>query len=125
MFEISTQIAVRRSMPSDLFGNRLSILRLFFKLEAGGRPGNGAKFWPNGSANKACVAGVRLGKIFHFRRPFLWFISFGRTKEMNNYYRRTKEPIPRSGRARQRQMNNLILIKQEETIYEIENTDKP
>jgi hypothetical protein len=93
MFEISTQIAVRRSMPSDLFGNRLSILRLFFKLEAGGRPGNGAKFWPNGSANKACVAGVRLGKIFHFRRPFLWFISFGRTKEMNNYYRRTKEPI--------------------------------
>ena len=94
-------------------------------MEAGGQPGNGAKFWPNGSANKACVAGVRLGKIFHFRRPFLWFISFGRTKEMNNYYRRTKEPIPRSGRARQRQMNNLILIKQEETIYEIENTDKP
>jgi hypothetical protein len=46
-----------------------------------GETGNGAKFWPNGSANKACVAGVRLGKIFHFRRPFLWFISFGRTKE--------------------------------------------
>jgi len=62
-------------------------------LTARGQTGNGAKFWPNGSANKAGVAGVRLGKIFHFRRPFLWFISFGRTKEMNNYYRRTKEPI--------------------------------
>ena len=44
---------------------------------------NGAKFWPNGSANKACVAGVRLGKIFHFRRPFLWFICLRRTRRIN------------------------------------------
>jgi hypothetical protein len=44
---------------------------------------NGAKFWPDGGANKACVAGGRTAKICHFRRPFLWFISFGRAKEMN------------------------------------------
>jgi hypothetical protein len=44
---------------------------------------NGAKFWPDGSANKARVAGVRMDKIFHFRPLFLWFISFGGAKEMN------------------------------------------
>jgi hypothetical protein len=52
-------------------------------MVARGQTGNGAKFWPDGSAIKASVAGVRLAKICHFRRPFLWFISFGRTKEMN------------------------------------------
>ena len=50
---------------------------------ARGQYGNGAKFRQNGSANKASVAGVRMDKICHFRRPFLWFVSFGRTKEMN------------------------------------------
>jgi hypothetical protein len=48
-----------------------------------GQPGNGAKFWPDDSANKARVAGVRMDKIFHFRPLFLWFISFGGAKEMN------------------------------------------
>ena len=48
---------------------------------APGQTGNGAKFWPDGSANKACVAGVRMDKIFHFRPLFLWFISFGGAKE--------------------------------------------
>jgi hypothetical protein len=52
-------------------------------MVARAQTGNGAKFWPDGSAIKASVAGVRLAKICHFRRPFLWFISFGRTKEMN------------------------------------------
>jgi hypothetical protein len=50
-------------------------------MVARAQTGNGAKFWPDGSAIKASVAGVRLAKICHFRRPFLWFISFGRTKE--------------------------------------------
>ena len=42
---------------------------------------NGAKFWPDDSANKACVAGVRMDKICHFRTLFLWFVSFGGAKE--------------------------------------------
>jgi hypothetical protein len=50
---------------------------------APGQTGNGAKFWPDDSANKAYVAGVRMDKIFHFRPLFLWFISFGGAKEMN------------------------------------------
>jgi len=33
---------------------------------------------------RLCVAGAETGRTYHFRRPFLWFISFGRTKEMNN-----------------------------------------
>jgi len=49
-----------------------------------GQTGNGAKFWPDGSANTASVAGVRMDKICHFRPLFLWFISFGGAKEMNN-----------------------------------------
>jgi hypothetical protein len=48
--------------------------------------GNGAKFWLDGSANTACVAGVRTDKICHFRPPFLWFISFGGAKEMNKKF---------------------------------------
>jgi hypothetical protein len=48
------------------------------------RTGNGAKFWLDGSASTARVAGVRPDKICHFRPPFLWFISFGGAKEMNN-----------------------------------------
>jgi len=48
-----------------------------------GQSGNGAKFWPDGIANKASVAGVRMDKIFHFRPLFLWFVSFGGAKEMN------------------------------------------
>jgi hypothetical protein len=52
-------------------------------MEVRGQTGNGAKFWPDGSANTACVAGVRMDKICHFRPPFLWFISFGGAKEMN------------------------------------------
>jgi hypothetical protein len=31
----------------------------------------------------ARVASGQKGRCFRFRRPFLWFISFGRTKEMN------------------------------------------
>jgi hypothetical protein len=45
--------------------------------------GNGAKFCQDGGAFKACVAGARTGKTYHFRPPFLWFISFGGAKEMN------------------------------------------
>jgi len=43
--------------------------------------GNGAKFWPDGSANKACAAGVRTAKICHFRRPFL--VRFLGEQKMN------------------------------------------
>jgi hypothetical protein len=56
---------------------------------APGQTGNGAKFWPDGSDNKACVAGVRMDKIFHFRPLFLWFISFGGAKEMNRINKKT------------------------------------
>jgi len=56
-----------------------------------GQTGNGAKFWPDGSANKARVAGVRMDKIFHFRPLFLWFISFGGAKEMNRQDVATKK----------------------------------
>jgi hypothetical protein len=50
------------------------------------QPGNGAKFWLYGSANMACAAGARTAKIWHFRPPFLWFISFGGAKEMNENF---------------------------------------
>jgi hypothetical protein len=33
---------------------------------------------------RPCVAGAERGKTYHFRPPFLWFISFGGAKEMNN-----------------------------------------
>jgi hypothetical protein len=56
----------------------------FSSSKVRGQTGNGAKFWLDDSANKACVAGVRPVKIFHFRTPFLWFVSFGGAKEMNN-----------------------------------------
>ena len=73
-------------MPSEIFWKiemLLFPLVMSYSLTARRQTGNGAKFWPDGSATKACVAGVRTAKICHFRRPFLWFISFARAKEMN------------------------------------------
>jgi hypothetical protein len=35
------------------------------------KTGNGAKFCPERSAARHCVAGVVKGKTYHFRRPFL------------------------------------------------------
>jgi len=46
--------------------------------------GNGAKVGLKRSANKASVAGAAEGQTYRFRPPFLWFISFGGAKEMNN-----------------------------------------
>jgi hypothetical protein len=56
---------------------------------------------------------------------FLWLLSLVQDKESNIAFGRTKEPIPRSGRARRRQMNNLILIKQEKPVNKIEYTNYP
>ncbi|MCU0461406.1 MAG: hypothetical protein MUF36_05245 [Bacteroidales bacterium] len=33
---------------------------------------------------RLCVAGGQKDRGWHFRPPFLWFISFGGAKEMNN-----------------------------------------
>jgi len=46
----------------------------------GGQTENGAKLSLYGSANKACVAGVRTGLTYRFRRPFFGSF-FGRTKK--------------------------------------------
>jgi hypothetical protein len=35
------------------------------------------------ASTRLCVAGVETGGTYHFRPPFLWFISFGGAKEMN------------------------------------------
>jgi hypothetical protein len=45
-----------------------NILRFEIKnqMKVRGESGNGAKFWPDGSAFKACVAGVHMDKICHF-----------------------------------------------------------
>jgi len=45
--------------------------------------GNGAKFGLKRSANKASAAGAAEGQTYRFRPPFLWFVSFGGTKEPN------------------------------------------
>jgi hypothetical protein len=49
-----------------------------------GRPGNGAKFGLERSASKARVASAAKVQTYRFRPPFLWFVSFGGAKEMNN-----------------------------------------
>jgi len=46
--------------------------------------GNGAKFGLKRSAKTASVAGAAEGQTYRFRPPFLWFVSFGGAKEMNN-----------------------------------------
>jgi hypothetical protein len=38
-----------------------------------------------------CVAGAQTCSGCHFRRPFLWFVSFGQAKEMNKQLRGAKE----------------------------------
>jgi len=47
----------------------------------GGQTENGAKLSLYGSANKACVAGVRTGLTYRFRRPFL--VHFLGEQKMN------------------------------------------
>ena len=49
-------------------------------MQAGGLTENGAKLRRYGSAIKACVAGVRTGLTYRFRRPFFGSF-FGRTKK--------------------------------------------
>jgi len=81
-YNITKHFNSQREGKPEPRAHKCSYFKSGLAIASSAKP-NGAKFWLDGSANKARVASVRPAKICHFRPLFLWFICLRRTRRIN------------------------------------------